>query len=216
MSSSKPRILSHRLTQLIQLIQEGSGEVLWDIGCDHGLLGLSAPGLRPRLKEVHFVDPSDPVITVLENTIDAHIPKPLFKITLHKQAGEELTIPATDNVFIIAGMGGMSILRILAHLRQQSRESDQFVIAPNRDIWTVRAALHEAGWGLRGERLVEEGGQFFQLLALAPIKTVRAVSLYGEDFWQSVVGERYKSHLLDKMSVHRDAASLALLQWLRR
>lgn len=199
---------------MLGLIPQGQGSTLWDIGCDHGLLGLSAKEYCPWISEVHLVDPSLPVFTQLKNVVDAHIPMANLKPYLHHQAGEELKIHTSNNIFVMAGMGGKTIMKILRHLRKSASEDDVFIIGPNRDILAVRAILREENWGLVAETLVEEDGLFYQQIALSPTLGSRAVSLYGEDFWQSAVGARYKSHLLDKLAVHRDAQTQAFLRFL--
>jgi len=196
------------------MIEQGR-ETLWDIGCDHGLLGLNAPERCQSLKEVVLVDPSEPVFDKLITTVNAHIPKVSFKITPQHKSGEDITVSTPNNVFVMAGMGGKTIMRILRHLREVALVDDQFVISPNRDILQVRAFLRETNWGLLQERLVEEEGQFYQQISLSKLVHGRPVSLYGEDFWQTPQGQRYKLRMLETMAVHRDPASQAFVRYLR-
>ena len=213
MVSSMSSKLSPRLHSLISLI-EASRTTLWDIGCDHALLGLQAPEVCPWIKEVHLVDPSEAVFVNLKQLITTHIPKASFTMNLHNKNGENLTVSTANNVFVMAGMGGKTVMRILSHLKEVAGDHDQFIISPNRDILQVRAFLKENNWGLLGEALVEEEGLFYQQLSLTKMNTARSVSLYGEDFWQTPVGGRYKSHLVDKLSVHRDASTQAFVRFL--
>lgn len=208
--------LSKRLHSLISMIQPpGQGSTLWDIGCDHGQLGLAAPFFHREIEQVNLVDPSELVIDQLKKAIEAHIPKPLFKISIEKKNGENLSINTSKNIFIIAGMGGKTIREILECLAPQAREDDQFLISPNRDILKMREFLLKGTWYLLEERLVEENNQFYQQLSLRRGPGPRKVSLYGEDFWQNGVGERYRTRLLRDLQTHQDPASLEYLGFLR-
>jgi tRNA (adenine22-N1)-methyltransferase len=212
MSSRGVPILSTRLTVLCDLARRGG--VHWDIGCDHGLAGLRL-AQDEGVEEVHFVDPSLPVINQLKQTIGSDIPRAL-PFNIHHKKGEELTIlPHAQHSFLIAGMGGLQVIKILNHLRPQVNASAQFVISPHRDILAVRAYLRESSWGLITEVVIFEDQQFYEALKLSP-SGPRPVSLYGDKIWQGPHGEAYRQHCLAKRSLHRDLPTRAFLDFLAK
>lgn len=203
--------LSKRL-QLIHSHYSGQKHI-WDIGCDHGLLGLSFQGY-PEVESLHFVDPSGPVIDKLKTKLkDSYITKKPFFI--HHQEGQSLIIESHSNCIFIAGMGGKEIEGIIQGLLPQLDESSQFVISPHRKILELRQSLSSLPVVLLKEELILEDGQFYQVISLKKGTGAR-VSLYGEAIWEGETGEKYREHQLNYLSLHRDVASQEYSNWLNR
>ncbi len=207
MSSELPK-LSLRLRTLFDLADRG-GE-FWDIGCDHGHVGLWA---TQRFSRVHWVDPSPPVQDQLKQTIAAHIPEG-FSFSLRCEKGEELKVPRSQHVFFLAGMGGKTIRRVLAHLRSQAAPDSQYLVSPHTELLAFRAWLREEAWGFLEERAVEEGGQFYQLFSLEG-RAGREVPRFGEGVWQGEVGSRHRERVLRDLAPHRNPADQELVAYLR-
>jgi len=185
---------------------------IWDIGCDHGLLGSS---FRPYpVDSIHLVDPSKPVIDkLLKNNIDSYITKP--KVFITHATGQSLTIPERNNLIFIAGMGGKEIGEIITHLLPQLDNTSKIVISPHRKILELRARLHELNLGLDDELVLQEGGQYYQILSLIPGSVGPKVPLYGEKLWDSEVGELYRAHQLKNFATHQDPISKGYWNFLK-
>lgn len=183
---------------------------VWDIGCDHGQLGLSFHNIS-SVENIHLVDPSLPVIDVLkQKLIDSYI----TKVKIYHQTGQSLSIKSSSNCIFIAGMGGKEIGEIITHVLPQLNSSSRLVISPHRKILELRSLLNKLPVSLIEEEVILEDDQFYQILILAPGKGT-PVSLYGENLWEGDTGKMYREHQLKAFGVHRDEASLSYVGFLR-
>lgn len=200
-SKSRRGALSERLSKLRSYY---SGERhVWDIGCDHGLLGLSFENVE-TVERIHLVDPSESVIQALKKRLlDSYITNAIF----HHQKGQEIKINSPSNCIFIAGMGGTEVGDIIRHLLKSLDESSRIVISPHRKILELRSLLHKLPLELIKEEVIEEGAQFYQILVLRKNETGPKVPLYGDDLWKSPIGMRYLEHQLKYFSAHRDELS---------
>jgi tRNA (adenine22-N1)-methyltransferase len=213
MSSSREGERLSRRLKTIQSFYKGQDHI-WDIGCDHGLLGLSFRHLE-NVKGLYLVDPSKEVINTLTSKFkDSYITRPALFIK--NMAGQDLKITTSSNSFFIAGMGGKEIGEIVTHLLPQVGEDSQFVISPHRKILEVRDLLSKLPLTLIDEKVVFEEGQFYQILSLVPGGEGPKVSPYGEkEFWSDDDGSAYKEHQIKAYSQHRDEASKAYVTYLQ-
>lgn len=183
-------------------------EMIWDIGCDHGILGSSFAGYD-QVKEIHLVDPSLSVYLKLK---DSYITKPKFFI--HHQEGQDLLISSRHNLIFIAGMGGKEIGDILLHLMPQLDQTSRIVISPHRKILELRELLHGLPLGLLEERVIKENDQFYQIIGLGLDQNGPKVPLYGEAIFQSETGEEYRQHQIKAFRPHKDLASREYVSYL--
>lgn len=209
MSSSKVGdALSLRLGKLRSYYNQEKH--VWDIGCDHGQLGLSFHHIS-TVENIHLVDPSEPVINVLkQKLVDSYI----SKAKIYQQNGQSLSIKSSSNCIFIAGMGGKEIGEIITHVLPQLNSSSRLVISPHRKILELRSLLNKMPVSLIEEEVIFEDDQFYQILILSPgIGT--PVSLYGEKLWEGVTGSMYREHQVKAFGIHRDEASLSYLDFLK-
>lgn len=210
MSSSKVSpFLSARLSALRSYYQKQKN--IWDIGCDHGLLGLFFSN-EEEVERIHLVDPSAAVIKELQNKLkDSYITK--GEILIHHQHGQQLSIETTSNCIFIAGMGGKEIGEIIIHLLPSLDATSSVVISPHRKILELRALLRELPLALVQEELIFEDGQFYQILCLRKGEGPR-VHPYGRDIWKKEVGKHYRDHQMKYFGVHEDLASKGYMEYL--
>lgn len=203
--------LSHRLSTLHDYYQ--AEHSIWDIGCDHGLLGLSYLNLE-SVKSIHLVDPSDLVIETLNNKLeDAYITN--GKLFVHHQPGQDVKLDPNSNLIFIAGMGGKEIGEIILNLITQMSEKDRLVISPHRKIGELRALLNTLPLALLHEEVIKEDGQYYQILCLTKGPQTGAVPLYGEKLWVTELGKEYRLHQLKHFEPHQDVASRQYLSYLK-
>ncbi len=210
MSSSKvSTFLSARLNALRSYHQKQKN--IWDIGCDHGLLGLSFRS-EEEVESIHLVDPSAPVISELQKRLkDSYITK--GKLFIHHEHGQKLIIETDSNCIFIAGMGGKEIGEIIIHLLPSLDSTSRIVISPHRKILELRALLGKLPLALVQEELVFEDGQFYQILCLMKGEGPR-VHPYGRDIWKKEVGKHYRDHQMKHFGVHEDLASKGYMEYL--
>ena len=124
--------LSRRMLKIIELIPPC--DLLADVGCDHGMVGISAL-IQNKTKKVIFIDISQPSLKKAENLARQYsmLDKCEFVV------GDGLCGKKVDCA-IIAGMGGKEILKIL----ENSAEKPQYLLLnPMRNTDTVREKIVE-------------------------------------------------------------------------
>ncbi len=188
-------------------------ESIWDIGCDHGLLGLSFLDL-PEIQKIHLVDPSSLVIRTLKHFIDAYITERKDFIEIHEKKGQDVVLGPERKLIFIAGMGGKEIDSISENILPYLTREDDLVISPHRDILSLRRKLHQSMFRLDRETLVFEDGQYYQILSLN-LRSTRKVHPFGEEIFQNEVGESYREHQLKTFTAHQDERSGAYVEYLK-
>jgi len=201
--------LSKRLKALSEYYDHQS--IIWDIGCDHGLLGSSFQAIT-SVREIHLVDPSVEVIKFLT---DAYITNPSSKIHIHQQHGQNLKINHSSNCIFIAGMGGKEILEISLNIIPQLTAKDLLIVSPHRKILELRAYLKESILNLVEEKLIWEDGQYYQIFCLSLDPKYSKISLYGDDIWKGDTGRKYHSHQLEAFLSHQDGMGKAYTTFLK-
>lgn len=148
--------LGPRLAAVHALLDDGPGTVL-DIGCDHGelvcalhALGRSAVGVevRPHL------------VTALRRRGLAGVAGDGFRDAQGGWLG--------GSQAVLAGLGEERILSILERDRERARRCRRLVLCPSTRKGRLRAALAAQGWRILGEDLVEQGGRWYEVLAVTP------------------------------------------------
>lgn len=205
-------LLSNRLRAIRDFYQEEKN--IWDIGCDHGLLGLSFLNSK-SVESINLVDPSAEVIDVLKKKIeDSYITNPL--LFLHHKKGQEIKIEKASNIFFIAGMGGKEVGEIIENLLPQIDENSKFVISPHRKILELRSLLGSLPIELLKEDLIYENDQYYQLLSLRPRVNGMRVSSFGDvSFWHSGPAKAYRIQQMKSFSHHKDKLSMEYVEFLK-
>lgn len=129
--------MNYRLSYRLEYIRSQlvPGLHVWDLCCDHGLLGNAALENHP---EVYFVDQvphvTKALIERLQDRAGAHVI--CADATL-------LENTVTGNV-VIAGVGGNKIIKILSHLISSGRlQARRLILSPHRDEDEVLTFLSE-------------------------------------------------------------------------
>lgn len=203
--------LSERLKALRSFREDE--KYVWDIGCDHGDLGLSFA--YDNVEVITLVDPSRPVIDTLQlklSNIDSYITKP--KISVLHSKGQQIKTSSSSNIFFIAGMGGTEILEIIQNLLPQIDSTSSIVISPHRKILELRKELHNMDVGLVTENSLFENSQFYQILHLRRGISEK-VSLYGTKIWEGEIGKAYREHQISAFSRHQDPQSKDYFEYLK-
>jgi tRNA (adenine22-N1)-methyltransferase len=185
---------------------------IWDIGCDHGLLGLSFLD-KPSVKSIHLIDPSELVINELRGKVGAYITK--AKVLISQIEGQKIKIADKKNLIFMAGMGGEIIGEIIENILPQLDYHSRIVISPHRKILDLRLLLSRLPISLESENVIKENNQFYQILCLTPSEAPKIVSLYGDNLWDSSHGKEYLEHELSYIKHHRNLAAKAYEDYLK-
>jgi tRNA A22 N-methylase len=156
-------LLSSRLQNLYDCVLPD--QPLWDIGCDHGNLGLWAYA-DGSCSEVHLVDRSIQVMDRLRRQVAERWPDgPGQGLQLWHQDAEHQQLPVTTGTVVIAGVGVWTILRIAARIfAGRVPVGVRLVLASLLREELLRVHLCRQGWRLQHEELYAEAGQVRQLL----------------------------------------------------
>lgn len=185
-------------------------DCIWDIGCDHGHLGLSFIQ-HPKNPFIFLVDPALPVIEKLRKKVeDSDIPR--TTIIHDKGQGVKLRKDLSHFIFI-AGMGGPEIIEILKNLSPQLGDNDQILISPHTKVLDVREYLALEGDILLKEKVIFDSGIWYPHFLLG--KGGRTSSPFGDEIFSDEEGKEYRLHLIEKLSRHRDLKSKYFLNFLK-
>lgn len=210
-TSSRGGGLSQRLAFLHSWHRGES--IVWDIGCDHGLLGLSFAEY-PSVKEIHLVDPSSAVINVLKKTIDSYITN--GQIYIHHKKGQDVKLTSlSPQLIFIAGMGGKEIGEILTQQCSDIRDNTRVVISPHRNVLELRQRLKELGLRLETESLISENGLYYPVMVLSKNPSLPEVSPYGDEIWKSPLAKEWRDHQLRHFELHQDQLSKDYCSYLK-
>ncbi len=182
--------MSERIERLSAFTRPG--HVLFDMCCDHGLIGLHA---LSRVSKVVFVDQSENALKALHSAIALLEPSEQCRVEVVAKAAEPIDVsPYKSADFIIAGVGVTTIVSIISALFPNGLGEHQLILSPQQDSLPLRWYLKEKGYGLLDEIAVEERGRFREILHIGakgrPIE---------EDFQNEsdACSRRYKSWLKD-------------------
>lgn len=146
--------LDNRLTALLGEIE---GEVLADIGCDHGKLAVASL-LEGKCSKVIAGDISAESLKKavklakeygLEEKIDCRVSDGFDEIT------EDLSTA------LIAGLGGYEIREIL---KRRIPKVKRFVLCPHQNVSIARKAINAIGYTAIKDFVVKEGSKYYQII----------------------------------------------------
>ena len=120
------RALSQRLQFITSQLLEGHD--VWDLCCDHGLIGRWAVK-ADRFPSVQFVDPVPSIIERLRLTLEKHAFEGRW--TLHTVEAQSL--PDMSGTVVIAGVGGELIQKILEAHQDRCATVQKWILGPHKD-----------------------------------------------------------------------------------
>jgi tRNA A22 N-methylase len=151
--------LPERLQWILNQMQPGLP--VWDIGCDHGYLGMSAWQSK-YFASVHLVEKQSHAFQLLKTQLQPLESPP--SLTLADATIQSL--PLTGNI-ALCGMGGRTIRQILGFQRlvPHTQSTQLLIIAQSHDV-ELRAYLRDSGWRLHASAPFTEKLRTVYALAL--------------------------------------------------
>lgn len=171
-------LISKRLNMIAEMVPAGSK--LADIGSDHALLPvfLCQQG-KVRSAVAGELNPG-PYAAALKQVSDAGQKD---RIVVRRGDGLAVIEPGDADVVTIAGMGGSLIASILAAGDGEGKLEGvrKLVLQPNVGEELVRRWIAQNGWFLEEERILEEDGKIYEILAAVRAEDPNELnrSLYG-------------------------------------
>ena len=148
------KILNKRLETLSAFINDN--EIILDIGCDHGLLGIYLTVNRKNIKVISSDINTKPLEKAKEN-----IHKYGLDNKIEVRLGDGLSVMTRDiTTIVISGMGALNIINILKDIRNYPNVN-KLVLSPNNDFNLLRKEICKLGFKIKNERIVLENGKYY-------------------------------------------------------
>ncbi len=152
--------ITRRIREIINFSKNGNR--VGDIGCDHGLVGINLITDH----DVEFVIFSDiehlPLQNAIENVKNNNIEH--HKVDFRVGNGLETIAFGEVDTIIITGMGGKTIIDILANDLTKTRSFQTFIFQPTNGEKELRKWLCENSFIIDNETLIEDNKVFYETL----------------------------------------------------
>lgn len=153
--------ISNRIKQFLNFY-EGQ-EHIYDLCCDHGLIGrsLAQKALAANtLKSITFNDLVPAIVNKLKH-IDSDIPKEL--IFYQTSPAQDIIIEKQNNLIIIAGIGGKLMAEIVENLALKGIDkSTTIVVSPHNNYFYFRnRILNNTRLKFTNECFIHDKGQYY-------------------------------------------------------
>jgi tRNA (adenine22-N1)-methyltransferase len=154
--------MSDRIMKLVSCLRPG--RMLFDLCCDHGMIGLAGLG---GAKGVVLVDQSETALRAVRDRLETLSTAESAKVQVINAAAEELDISAhSGSDFIIAGVGVTTMVTIIAALFPTALADHRLILSPQQDSLPLRWFLDDRRFGLVDEFVVMEKGRFREILVI--------------------------------------------------
>ena len=167
--------LSERLLHIAGQVR--TGQILADVGCDHGYLPIYLVQKGCMQRAIAMDINEGPLQRAREHIKQESLGE---YIQTRLSNGLDKLSPGEADAVIIAGMGGNLTIDILTRGEAVVRTLDQLILEPQSDLAAVRAFLRENDYFIEAEDLVHEDGKYYPILRVLPQKS-SDVSAFSEE-----------------------------------
>lgn len=171
-------VLTHRL-ETIALLCDGA-RVAADIGCDHGRLSCALIK-QYGVKKVLASDISE-ISVQKTRTLAAKCGIGENELTAVRRDGLIGLSCGDADTLVISGMGGELIADIIDRNKPLALSCERIIMQPQRGVEELRAYLRANGFAIYDERVIYDGGRYYQILCAAKGKEKVVLDYYPNDF----------------------------------
>ncbi|MBO4987972.1 MAG: SAM-dependent methyltransferase [Lachnospiraceae bacterium] len=170
-------VLSQRMQMVADMVSKGN--VLADIGCDHGFVSiyLLENGICPK---VIAMDVNEGPLLRAKEHIEERGLSSYIDVRL-SDGMEKLLFGEADSV-LIAGMGGRLVIKILTDCMDKAKDLKEIVLQPQSELHLVRQFLTDMGFHIIQEDIVKDNGKFYPAMRVA-WRGEKAQALSEEELW---------------------------------
>ncbi len=163
---------TERMMAIARMVE--SAKTVSDIGCDHAYTSiyLIEAGIA---KHVIAMDINQGPLGVAKKNIEQYGYTDQIETRLSN--GAQKLSPGEADTLLISGMGGELICRILAAASDVVKGIRQLVLQPQSEIHLVRHFLHEHGFQIDEENMLQEDGKYYVIMRAVP-----GEEIYSEEF----------------------------------
>ncbi len=154
--TEKNIVLSQRMQMVADMVSKGN--VLADIGCDHGFVSiyLLENGICPKVIAMDVNE--GPLLRAGEHIKERGL-SPYIDVRL-SDGMEKLLIGEADSI-LIAGMGGRLVIKILTDCMEKAKALKEIILQPQSELHLVRQFLNESGFHILEENMVRDNGKYY-------------------------------------------------------
>ena len=185
--------IPNRLKVIGNLIHEGA--YIADIGADHGLLELF---IALNFKDYHIlaIENKEGPLTALKETAGC-----LKNVDISHSDGLNQVTPEYDTV-VLAGMGGDNIINIISRNIKKLENIKHIIVDAHSFIPKVRQFLIDCGYDISKEKLVFEGGIYYNIISFkrnSHQKSYKSDEIdFGYKLYLDPLFKNYKKSVLEK------------------
>lgn len=155
--------LSKRLRRVVENVH--SGGVVADIGCDHGFTSISLVQQGLASGAIAMDINEGPLQRAREHVVRYGMTD---KIQLRLSDGMEKLTPGEADTILISGLGGALMTRILQQGSQVVQQAKELVLSPQSEIFLVRQKIHDLGFTIVHEEMVEDQKKYYVIIRAVP------------------------------------------------
>lgn len=156
------KALSVRFDKIVSLLRPN--HTLYDLCCDHGLIGFAALSHASR---VVFVDQSPPAIQAVFAGVSRLNPADRARTEILVCPGELVDISSERAAdFVIAGVGVTTVASIVSALFPKVLGEHRLILSPHQDSTPLRWFLRDKGFRLQSESVVKERGRYREMIVV--------------------------------------------------
>lgn len=157
--------LSRRLKAVADLVTQGNR--VSDVGCDHAYISIYLIEHNIAKHVIAMDVNKGPLLRAKANISKKNL---LDRIETRLSDGlEKLKVDEVDTI-LLAGMGGVLMIRILEEGRETVASAKELILQPQSEIASVRKYLHSIGFSIVVEHMLIEDGKYYDI-----IKAVRSI-----------------------------------------
>ena len=183
--------LSERLLHIAGQVR--TGQILADVGCDHGYLPIYLVQKGCMQRAIAMDINEGPLQRAREHIEQESLGE---YIQTRLSNGLEKLYPGEADAVIIAGMGGNLTIDILTRGEAVVCTLDQLILEPQSELAGVRAFLRENDYYIEAEDLVLEDGKYYPILRVLPKRSSDVRMFCDESGLSTAVLDAYGHRLL--------------------
>ncbi len=139
---------SYRINELKKAVNKNA-EVVWDLCCDHGKIGIS---LFKENRKIIFVDQVEHIISNLRKKLEISKFNTKFQVI---DAKEINIFNSKDESIIIAGVGGHTCIDIMSNILDRfGHLKSEFILSPQKNLIQVYEFLRLNQFNVISEKII--------------------------------------------------------------